>query len=101
MHKYTDAMVAEMKATATFNYETALAFAEKHGLPVRSVVAKARALEIPYAAKVPTSKAKSATAKPSKADLVKSIESLVGTTIASLAKMTVADLETLKVAVTK
>jgi hypothetical protein len=91
-------MVAEMRAAGSFDYNSAAAFAEKHGLNIRSVIAKVRALELPYKAK----DAKAPSNKPKarlKADVVASIEARLGVTLKSLEKMTLADLETLETVV--
>ena len=90
-NKYTPAVVAELRAVGTLTYDGAVAFGEKHGIAFRSVIAKARALEIPYKAKAPGTK--STTEKgPLKADLVTTLEKAFGISAPSLAKMTVPDL---------
>ena len=97
--KYTDSMIAELKAIPRLDYNTATAFAEKYaeaGVTSRSVIAKARALEIDYHAKDP--KQRSASAKPkakSKEDLTTELYELVGCAIPSATKMTAVDLQLL------
>ena len=91
-NKYTPAVLAELQKVGTpLTYDAAVAFGVKHGIPFRSVIAKARALEIPYKAKAPGSR-NVAEKGPLKADLVKRIETAFGISAPSLAKMTVPDL---------
>lgn len=90
-NKYTPAVVAELRAVGTLTYDGAVAFGEKHGIPFRSVIAKARAIEVPYKAKVPGQR-NAADKGPLKADLIKQIETAFGISAPSLAKMTVPDL---------
>lgn len=95
--KYSDAMISELKALGKLDYASANVFATKHGLPFRSVIAKARALELPYTAKDP--KDRSTPSKPKgrdKATIVAGIEGKLGVKLASLPKMTVLDLESLE-----
>jgi hypothetical protein len=94
---YTDAQVAELKTIEGLNYEKAKVFAAKHGLSPRSVVAKARALELSYTAKVPgakTSAKKEAVRR--KADIAVSVGELLDMNLASLEKMTSNDLTALE-----
>lgn len=90
--KYSESMIAEMKEIGKFDYNSANAFATKHSLPVRSVIAKARALNIDYAAKDPKQDKQKG---PQKADVVQDIESRLAVKLPSLAKMTLPDLLTL------
>lgn len=96
-NKYSDAMIAKMREIGSFDYNSAKAFADENGLSIRSVIAKLRALEINYQAKDPKQR-KTATksAARAKAEVISSIEALVGETLASLSKMTVADLQKLE-----
>lgn len=96
--KYTPAQVTELQAVGTLTYDGAVAFGEKHGIPFRSVIAKARALEIDYKPKAPGQR-NVADKGPLKADLVKKIETAFGISIPSLAKMTVPDLTKLSEAI--
>lgn len=98
MTKYTDKMVAELRELGTVDFEKATAFAEKHGISARSVAAKARALDIPYQAKIPGAK-KAADKGPAKSDHVKAIETALGISVPSLAKMTVPDLAKMREAI--
>jgi hypothetical protein len=94
---YTEAQVNELKAIEGLNYEKAKVFAAKHGISPRSVVAKARALEIPYTTKVPGAKTNAKKeAVRRKADVATSIAELLDTNLASLEKMTGTDLAALE-----
>jgi hypothetical protein len=100
MNKYSDATIAKMREIGNFDYASAQKFADENGLTVRSVIAKVGALGLNYTkkdGKSPTRKSNANTR--SKADIVASIERHVGAELASLSKMTVADLESLEVAV--
>ena len=94
---YTDAQVEELKAIVGLDYVKATAFGEKHGISPRSVVAKARALDLPYKTKAPGSKS---TAKKAdvrrKSDVAQSISELLDVNLASLEKMTGPDLTALE-----
>lgn len=96
MSKYTDAIVAEMRSIGTFNYDSAKAFAEKHDLSFRSVIAKVRALELDYQAKDPKVRSTKAKKGRAKADIVNAITAALGNELPSLSKMTVVDLEALE-----
>jgi hypothetical protein len=96
--KYNDAQIAEMKEIGSFTYDSAKAFADKHNISFRSVIAKVRALELDYHAKDPKVRS---TAKPkgrAKADIVASIQTHLPSALASLSKMTISDLEVLEAA---
>lgn len=99
MSKYTEAMINEMKEAGSFNYDSAKAFAEKHNLTLRSVIAKVRALELDYQPKDPKVRSTKAKRTRSKADIVDSITRHLGNELPSLNKMTVVDLETLELMV--
>ena len=92
---YTKEQVAELSAGGTWDYVKATAFAEKHGLKPRSVVATIAALGLPYKAKekpvAGTRKAKG----PSKADLVADLEAVTGLRLPSADKMNMDDLRAL------
>lgn len=95
---YTQAQIDELKAVQGLDYEKAKVFAAKHGLSPRSVVAKARALEIPYKAKAPgakTSTAKKETVR-RKSEVALNISELLDINLASLEKMTGPDLASLE-----
>ena len=95
---YTEAQVEELKAIEGLDYEKAKVFASKHNISPRSVVAKARALEIPYKTKAPGAKAtvakKEATRR--KSEIATGISELLDVNLASLEKMTSTDLNTLE-----
>lgn len=98
--KYTDAMISELRQIGKLDYNSANAFATKHGIGVRSVIAKARALEVPYQAKDPKQRGAGAKDKaPAKEIIVRNIESTLRVSLPSLSKMTVLDLLALEVAV--
>lgn len=93
---YTDQIVAEMHEAGSFNYETAVAFAEKHGLTTRSVISKAKFEQIPYTPKVV---AKSTTPRVRKSDVVAEIAKGLDVpfeTIEGLAKADMASLRALQ-----
>lgn len=94
---YTEAQVAELKGIQGLDFVKATAFGLKHGISPRSVVAKARALEIPYTPKQPGAKAtaKKPTAR-RKSEIATSIAELLDVNLASLDKLTGADLSTLE-----
>lgn len=99
---YTEAMVAEMLAIGSFNYESAKEFAEANKLKVRSVIAKAKSLGLEYAPKPVVTK----TGEPveRKSEIVAEIAAAVGVEaekIASMAKMTKLELNALRSAVVK
>jgi hypothetical protein len=94
--KYTDSMISEMRSIGRFDLAVASEFATKHKLPVRSVIAKTRALNLPYDTKDP----KQAKVRGrDKTEIVAAIQAAVGETLTSLSKMTAADLEKLEKAV--
>ena len=92
---YSDAMIAELKATPVWDYDTATAWATKHMQKPRSVVAKIGALGLKYVPKTASGKSTTqATSSPkiSKADLVSQVESRLGIRAPSLVNVTIADL---------
>lgn len=101
--KYTAIMLSELRTFSPLTYNDAVAFAEKYaeaapGITYRSVVAKARALDVPYQPKDPRDKAPSKRGE-SKGDIVARLYERFGVPIPSLAKMTVSDLKLLENAV--
>lgn len=100
MTKYTDEMTNELRTMGVIDYELATKFAEKHEISVRSVIAKVRALELPYkpketaAEKKPTKKA-----GPKKAEVAAEIEQMLQTQFHRLDALTADDLETLRKAI--
>ena len=95
---YTDAIVAEMHEIASFNYESAAAFAAKHGLSTRSVISKAKYEQLPYEPKEVVAKGP----RVRKSDLVAEIASGLGVpfeTIEGLAKADMASIRALQAAI--
>lgn len=93
---YTDAQIDELKTVPEYNYEIATAFAEKHGISVRSVIAKVKSLEIPYKSKVGAEKKPTKVKARTKAEIVSAINTETGLDLKSLANLTLPDLETLE-----
>lgn len=95
---YTEAQITELKAVEGLDLAKAKAFGEKHGISHRSVIAKARALDIPYKTQTTATKV---VAKKSdvrrKTDIARSISELLDINLASLEKMTTPDLTALEV----
>ena len=96
MSNYTDSMVAAMTKTGSFNYDSASAFANEHGLSVRSVISKIHSLGLEY---TPREKAKAASApRVRKSDVVASIAAAINVnaeTIEGLSKADMASLQAL------
>jgi hypothetical protein len=104
--KYTETMLSELRSIEVLNHGLAVAFAEKYkdvspGITSRSVVAKARALDVPYQAKDPREKATGKAKGDSKDDIVARLYERLGTTIPSLSKVTVPDLKLLELAISE
>ena len=96
---YTESIVAEMHEIGSFNYDSAAAFAAKHGLSTRSVISKAKYEQLPYEPKVVV---KSATPRVRKSDVVAEIASGLGVpfeTIEGLAKADMASIRALQAAI--
>lgn len=95
---YTEAQVNELKAIEGLDYEKAKVFGAKHGISPRSVVAKAKALDLPYKVKTPGAKASNAKkeAVRRKSEIATDISELLDINLASLEKMTGTDLATLE-----
>lgn len=96
MSKYTEEMLTEMREAGSFTYDSAKAFAEKHDISLRSVIAKVRALELDYQPKDPKVRSVKPKRDRSKADIVASIVRHIGDELPSLSKMTIVDLEVLE-----
>jgi hypothetical protein len=92
MSNYTDNMVAEMEKIGSFNYDSAAAFAEKHGLSTRSVISKAKSLGLEYAPRVV---AKSSTPRVRKSDVVAQIAEQLGADADALSGLAKADMRSL------
>ena len=91
---YSPEMLAELKATPVWDYDTATAFATKHMQKPRSVVAKIGALGLKYVPKTASGKSTTSVSEPkvSKAQLVAAVESRLGIRAPSLDKVNMADL---------
>lgn len=97
MIKYTESMINELKSLGVVTYDIANAFAIKHKISVRSVVAKVRAMELPYQPKVSTEKPKvTKAAAESKASIAAEIESMLNVTFKGLDKLVLEDLVKLR-----
>lgn len=104
--KYTATMLSELRTFSPLTYNDAVAFAEKYaeaapGITYRSVVAKARALDVPYQAKDPREKSTGKAKGDSKDDIVARLYERLGTPIPSLSKVTVPDLKLLELAISE
>ncbi len=84
---YTDEMIAELKTFGILNYDDAQKYADKHGIPVRSVIAKARVLQVPYRPKMGTREVEK------KADIVHDIEQILGVQFKGLDRLVIDDLK--------
>lgn len=92
---YTEKMLNELKSFDVITYDDAQAFAEKHSISIRSVIAKVRSMELPYQPK-PTDAAAKKVKGESKADLVAEIQSMLNVNLKSLDKMVLEDLVKLR-----
>lgn len=98
MSNYSEKMVAELTAQASWTYAQACAFAEANGLKNRSVISKIKSLGLEYETK-PKAVTKRGEPVVKKAQFVESIQAALGVAVPSLMKLTKADLETLTRAV--
>jgi hypothetical protein len=93
---YSEEMIAELKETAVWDFDSATAFATKYKIKPRSVVAKVGALGLVYKAREAVKGSSNAGTKreprPVKADLVKAIEAKLGISAPSFEKMNMSDL---------
>ena len=92
MSNYTDKMVAEMENIGAFTYDSAAAFAEKHGLSTRSVVSKAKSMGLDYTPRVV---AKASKPRIRKSDMVLAIAEQIGADADALAGLSKADMRSL------
>lgn len=93
MSAYTDKMVNEMTAVASWNYDSASEYAAKHGLSVRSVISKLKNLELAY---TPKPVVKSAAApRVKKSEIVLQIAQASGADAEALAGLEKADARSL------
>ena len=94
MSAYTDTMVAEMTRIGSFNYDSASAFANEHGLSIRSVISKVHNLGLEY---TPREKVKSTAApRVRKADVVAGIASALNVNAEVLDGLAKADMASLQ-----
>ena len=79
---YTETLVKELQKFETLTYAEAVEFAATHGLKVRSVIAKAKSLEIVYVPKPVVTK----TGEPviRKDTIIRAIESAVSVEVSAL-----------------
>ena len=91
--KYTQSMTAELHSIGSFTYETAAAFAEKHGVSTRSVISKVKFEQLPYEPK--TTKASPRVRKSEVVGLIASALNVPLETIEGLAKADMASLKNL------
>lgn len=91
MAEYTDKMIEALKADEVLTFDRAEALAQNWNISVRSVIAKARALEIPYEGKTLSRPKKRVT----KVELAEAIEAKLNTKFRSLHLLVMEDLETL------
>lgn len=102
MSIYTPDLVSALQdlalETGEITYAQAVAFADKHGLKPRSVIAKIKSMELIYVPK-PVNVTKRGEPVVRKSELVASIEAAVGVAVPSLVKASKADLEALMQAV--
>ena len=100
MTTYTEEMLAELKSLGTITYDMANTFADAHNISFRSVIAKVRALELPYQPKVTADKPKvTKKASESKAEVAAEIESMLNVNFKGLDKLVLEDLLKLRNAV--
>lgn len=94
---YTEKMLNELKSMDVITYDMANAFALKHDISVRSVVAKVRSMELPYQPKISTEKPKVTKAPAeSKAAIAAEIESMLNVVFKGLDKLVLEDLVKLR-----
>lgn len=93
MSQYTDSMVAAMTKIGSFNYDSATAFANEHGLSVRSVISKVHNLGLEY---TPREKAVANSApRVRKADIVAGIAAAIEVNVEALEGLAKADMASL------
>ncbi len=94
---YTEKQLDELKSMGVITYDMAQAFATKHDISIRSVIAKVRSMELPYQPKVSAEKpAVTKDAKESKANVAAEIESMLNVTFKGLDKLVLEDLVKLR-----
>jgi hypothetical protein len=102
---YSDAMIAELKETPEWDFDSATAFAAKYMIKPRSVVAKVGALGLTYRAREAIKGSSNASTarqpRPVKADLVAALERALGISAPSFEKMNMSDLTAVISAISK
>lgn len=93
MSQYTAKMEGQLREIATFNYDTAAAYASEHSLSVRSVISKVKSLGLIYH---PREKVVAGTPRIRKADVVASIATASGADLDAIAGLEKADLRSLQ-----
>lgn len=93
---YTEKMLNELKSMDVITYDMAHAFAEKHNISIRSVVAKVRSMELPYQPKEVTGVKAAKPKGESKSDVVAEIQSLLNVNFKGLDRLVLEDLVLLR-----
>lgn len=99
MTKYSISQEKELREIGTFNLASATKFAEKHGLPVRSVIPKIKSLGLTYETKktgTVSREAASGSRERNKAQIVASVQTILALDLRSLGSMTNTDLQELE-----
>jgi predicted RNase H-related nuclease YkuK (DUF458 family) len=100
MSLYTESMVSELMARASWSYDDAVAFAEKHSsVSVRSVISKIKSLKLDYTAKPKAATAK--TDKVRKSEIVGEIALALGIQADAISGLAKADAACLRVLLAK
>ena len=96
---YTPELVAELRSVGAFTYASAVAFAAVHGLKPKSVIAKIHSEGLAYEAKPKPVAKKVENELPKKADVLAEIFGKIGIELASMERMTVAELMALNASI--
>jgi hypothetical protein len=100
MSLYTESMVSELMGRASWSYDDAVAFAEKHpSVSVRSVISKIKSLKLDYTAKPKAATAK--TDKVRKSEIVGEIALALGIQADAISGLAKADAACLRVLLAK
>jgi len=100
MSLYTESMVSELMGRASWSYDDAVAFAEKHSsVSVRSVISKIKSLKLDYTAKPKAATAK--TDKVRKSQIVGEIALALGIQADAISGLAKADAACLRVLLAK
>jgi hypothetical protein len=100
MSLYTESMVSELMGRASWSYDDAGAFAEKHSsVSVRSVISKIKSLKLDYTAKPKAAAAK--TDKVRKSEIVGEIALALGIQADAISGLAKADAACLRVLLAK